>query len=443
MAGPITTEPDSAPRGPLSGCRVLELGSTVAGPFCGRLMADFGAEVIKVEPLEGDAVRSMGKRHEGVSLYAASIFRNKDLIAVDLRTEQGRDIVRKLAADSDFLIENFRPGTMEKWGLGHDDLTKENPGLIMVRISGYGQDGPYAKRPGYGVTCEAVSGLRGITGDPDRPPPRVAVSLTDYITGLYGAFGAVMALHERHLTGRGQVVDAALYESAFSFMEPHVPAFAKLGIVAKRAGSKLPNNTPNNLYPTGDDRNIHIAAGADSIFARLAKAMAQPELTTDPRFSNAVQRSKNEDLIDEIVAKWTASQALEDIEAALEAADVPFARIYDMADIFEDPHYGARGMLRELDDPEIGSITLPGIVPRLSATPGSIRWTGHRVGQDTQTVLETKAGLTRDEIDRLQSAGIVACLNQDSASLGEEGQTDQAPKRTHNEPRRAPRGLRR
>ncbi len=415
----VTTDSENARNGPLSGYRVLELGSTVAGPFCGRLMADFGAEVIKVEPIEGDAVRSMGKRYKDTSLYAASIFRNKELIAVDLRTDEGRGIIRKLASGCDVLIENFRPGTLEKWNLGYEELTKENPGLIVVRISGYGQDGPYAKRPGYGVTCEAVSGLREITGDPDRPPPRVAVSLTDYITGLYGAFGAVMALNERHRSGRGQLVDAALYESAFSFMEPHVPAFAKLGSVAKRAGSRLPNNTPNNLYPTGDEQNIHIAAGADAIFERLAKAMAQPELIADPRFSSAIQRSTNEDLIDEIVAKWTVSLLLEDIEAILEKADVPFARIYTMADIFEDPHYSARGMLPELIDPTIGPITLPGIVPRLSTSPGAIRWTGHRVGQDTRKILETRAGLTVDEINHFQSTGIIACSSADGIELDE------------------------
>jgi len=238
------TTPTSPPEGPLAGTRVLELGSTVAGPFCGRLLADFGAEVIKIEPAEGDAVRTMGKRFHGKSLYAASIFRNKSLVCLDLREPRGQEIARKLAAKSDVLIENFRPGGLEKWGLGYDRLSAENPGLVMVRISGFGQDGPYGQRAGYGVIGEAVSGLRHVTGDPDRPPARIAVSLTDCITGLYGAFGATLALLARGKTGRGQVVDAALYECAFSFMEPHVPAYDKLGAVAMRTGSRLPDSTP-------------------------------------------------------------------------------------------------------------------------------------------------------------------------------------------------------
>ncbi|MFC2176780.1 CaiB/BaiF CoA transferase family protein [Actinomycetota bacterium] len=250
------TSPDTPASGPLSGYRVLELGSTVAGPFCGRLLADFGAEVIKVEPPTGDTVRSMGKRLEGRSLYAASILRNKQLIALDLRTEEGRDLIREMIVSCDVLVENFRPGTMERWGLGYEDLAELNPGLVMVRISGFGQDGPYSGRPGYGVIGEAMSGLRHLTGDPDRPPSRIAVSLTDYVTGLYAAFGATLALLGREKTGRGQVIDAALYESAFSFMEPWIPAFEKLGHIAGRSGSWLPESTPNNSL-SDSGRRVH------------------------------------------------------------------------------------------------------------------------------------------------------------------------------------------
>lgn len=398
-----------AARGPLVGCRVLELGSTVADPFCSRLLADFGAEVIKVEAVEGDPVRAMGSQFEGKSLYAASILRNKELIVLDLRQEAGRQIARRIAVRSDIVVENFRPGTLERWGLGYDALAKENPGLIMVRISGYGQDGPYSRRPGYGVTSEAIGGIRHVTGDPDRPPARVAVSLTDYIAGLFGAFGAVMALHKRHQTGQGQVIDAALYEAAFSLMEPYVPAYAKLGVIANRAGSRLPNHTPNNLYPTGDGSYIHIAAGANRIFARLTAAMGRPELARDPCFASPRERSRNEDAIDDLITAWTRTRPLETLETILVDAEVPVARAYTMADIFADPHYRERGMLAELPDPDLGSVTMPGIVPRLSSDPGAIRWAGRETGADTRRILQEIAELSPEEIDRLEADGVVAC----------------------------------
>ena len=314
-------------RGPLAGYRVLELGSTIAGPFCGRLLADFGAEVIKVEPPEGDAVRTMGKRYKGKSLYGASIMRNKSLVSLDLRRKEGRDLVRALAAKCDLLVENFRPGTLERWGLGYDVLSADNPGLVMVRISGYDQSGPYRDRPGYGVIGEAVSGLRHLTGDPDRPPTRTAVSLTDYFTGLYAAFGASMALLMRERTGRGQCIDAALYECAFSFMEPHVPAFDKLGLVAGRCGSRLADSTPNNLYPTRDANFIHITAMADGVFRRLAAAMGQAGLADDARFSDGIVRSNNVEELDGLIAEWTGAHPLEALEAALQKAEVPATRI--------------------------------------------------------------------------------------------------------------------
>ena len=402
-----TLPPSVGGGGPFAGLRVIELSSTVAGPFCGRLLADFGAEVIKVEPAEGDPVRWMGLRADNKSLYAASIFRNKKLVALDLRRSDAQEAVRRITAACDILVENFRPGSMEKWGLCYDRLSAANPGLIMVRISGYGQDGPYADRPGYGVTCEAMSGMREITGDPDRPPARVAVSLTDYITGLYAAFGAAMAVHQRHLTGRGQVIDAALYESAFSFMEPHIPAFSKLGVVARRAGSRLPNHTPNNLYPTGDGRYIHITAGSQPIFKRLCEAMAQSTLVNDPRFATPAARSTNEDAIDGLIRAWTATKPLTELESILGKEEVPASRIYTVADIFADPQYRARNMLVEVDDPDLGSLTVPGIVPKMSATPGAIRWGGRRIGEDTVDVLRGVAGLTDSEIERLRSNGAI------------------------------------
>ncbi len=405
----MPTMASTSPQGPLAGYRVLELGSTVAGPFCGRLLADFGAEVIKVEAADGDPVRSMGKRYRGKSLWAASIFRNKALIGIDLRKPQGQELVRKLAAKCDFLIENFRPGSLEAWGLGYEELVKINPGLIMIRISGYGQTGPYRERPGYGVICEAVSGIRHITGDPDRPPGRIATSTTDYITGLYAAFGAMLALEARRKTGKGQVIDAALYEGAFSFMEPHVAAFEKLGTVAMRAGSRLPGNTPNNLYPTADQQYIHITAASDAVFKRTAKAIGEPALADDARFATALARAEHEDAIDDIITGWTLQHTCAEIEKLMHAAAVPAARIYTMADIFADPHYAARGMLAQVPDDDLGTVTMADVVPKLSATPGAIRHSGHRVGQDTRKVLEEIAGLSTAEIAALESSHVITC----------------------------------
>lgn len=379
-------------RGPLAGYRVLELGSTVAGPFCARLLADFGANVIKVEQKDGDAVRAMGKIKQGRSLYGASILRNKRIISVDLHMPQGREIVKRLCARADIVVENFRPGTLERWGLGYPVLKAQNPGVVLVRISGYGQDGPYSQRPGYGVVCEAFSGLRELTGDPDRPPARVSVSLTDDITGLYAAFGAVMAVLERNRSGEGQVVDAALYEAAFSFMEPHIPAFQQLGVVATRTGSRLPNHTPNTLYTSADGRHIHITAGSQSVFRRLAQAMGRPELLEDQRFSTPVARSAHEDEVDEVVGAWVGSLPLAEVELQLDRAGVPASRIFNIRDIFDDPHYRARGMVATPKDSVLGPVAMANVVPRLSRTPGEIAWAGHDAGEDTVQIL-------RDELD--------------------------------------------
>jgi crotonobetainyl-CoA:carnitine CoA-transferase CaiB-like acyl-CoA transferase len=409
---------DRAATGPLAGYRVLELGSTVAGPFCGRLLADFGAEVIKVEPAEGDAVRTMGKRFEGESLYAASILRNKSLISLDLRSEEGRDILRRLVKQCDVLVENFRPGQLEKWGMDYEALSAINPGLVMVRISGFGQTGPYRERPGYGVIGEAVSGLRHVTGDPDRPPTRAAVSLTDNFTGLYAAFGAVMALLERGRSGKGQLIDAALYECAFSFMEPHVPAYEKLGHIANRAGSRLPDSTPNNLYPTRDGSNIHITAMGEAVFKRLAAAMRRPELCEDPKYATARARSDNHEVLDALIGDWTRAHDLADMERILQDAAVPATRIYTMADIFADPHFRARQMLLDVPHEGLGHVTMAGVVPKLSRTPGQVHQGGGAVGRDTQRVLSELAGFSADEIERLQASGVVRCHEPQAADAG-------------------------
>lgn len=401
--------PGEAMGRPLDGISVLELGTMVAGPFCGRMLADFGAEVIKVEIPTGDPVRGMGKRVDGKSLYASSIFRNKKMVSIDLRSEKGRDLVRDLVGKVDVLIENFRPGTMEKWGLGYEELSALNPRLVMVRISGFGQTGPYSQRAGYGIIGESMSGLRHLTGDPDRPPSRVSVSLTDYITGLHAAYGVVMAILKRQQTGAGQCIDAALFESAFNFMEPYIPAYEKLGFVANRTGSRLPDNTPNNLYTARDGRHIHLAAVSEPTWQRLMTAIGREDLLSDPRFATFTGRSEHEDEIDAIIAEWAGRHDLEELDAILQDAGVPASRIFTMADVFADPHYAAREMLVDVPDADIGSVRLANVVPKLSATPGGIDHAGGQVGVDTRSVLSDVGGLTDAEISTLETEGVIFC----------------------------------
>ena len=405
-----TSSPDRT--GALAPFRVLELGSTIAAPFCGRLLADFGAEVIKVEDVNGDPLRALGRSVNGQSLYAATLFRNKQLIAIDMRTADGQALVRRLAAQSDVVIENFRPGALEQWGLGYESLQAVRPGLVMVRISGFGQTGPYRYRAGYGIVGEAVSGLRYLNGDPDRPPARNATALTDYITGLYAAFGTVLALLHRQLTGRGQVIDAALYEGAFSFVEPFVPLYDKLGIVAQRCGSRMPDATPNNLYPTRDGDWIHIAAFADHMFRNLCGLMGRSELAADARFATLVERNRHPEPIDEAIAAWTATRDLADIEKALAELNIPATRIFSMADIFRDPHFAARGMLAEVADSQLGTVRLAAPVPQFSETPGVIRHAGRRVGEDTSRVLREVVHASEAEIASLHAAGVVFCAER-------------------------------
>jgi crotonobetainyl-CoA:carnitine CoA-transferase CaiB-like acyl-CoA transferase len=395
--------------GALAGVRVLELGTTIAGPFCGRLLADFGAEVVKVEPLEGDPIRTTGKQYEGKSLYAASILRNKALVAIDLRTADGQALIRKMVERCDIVIENFRPGGLEKWGLGYEDLKKVKPGLIMVRISGYGQDGPYSRRPGYGIVCEAVGGLRYITGEPGRPPVRANIALTDNITGLYAAFGAMVALRHREATGQGQYVDTALYECAFSFLEMHVAAYDKLGAVPQPTGPGMGDSAVNNTYSTRDGIYVHVQGSQTNSFRRLCLAMGRGDLLQDARFNTRLERVKHAAEIDAIVAGWMGAHDYIDIAAAFDAEDVTYTRMYTMADIYADPHYAARGMLARVPDPQFGEVTLPAPVPRLSETPGRITHAAGRVGADTEQVLEALAGLSKEDIARLEAQQVIYC----------------------------------
>ena len=401
------TDAGTTPFGPLAGYTVLELCSTIAGPACGRLLADFGAEVIKVEPPGGDSMRSMGKHVGDISLYAATLLRNKRAVTIDMKKAEGRKLVRALADKVDVLVENYRPGVLERLGLGYEELSKTNPGLVMVRISGFGQTGPYSQRPGYGAICEAVAGVRHMTGDPDRPPARVALATTDYLTAVYAAYGASMALLNRTKTGMGQVVDVALYEAAFSQMEAYIGAYEKLGYVPTRVGPNLPTMAPNSLYPTSDGAYVLIAANSDPTFKRLIDTMGRPELLEDPRFNSIRARGSNLDACNGVVANWTSRYSASEIEAMLVQAEVPVSRVNTIADIYGDPHYKAREMLVQVPHPTLGHTTQHGVVPKLSATPGKIVRSGPDYSQDTRQVLNQFLGLNAEEIDRLERDGIV------------------------------------
>ncbi len=404
----------------LRGIRVLELGTTIAGPFCARLLADFGAEVIKVEPAEGDPIRVSGKRYKDKPLYAGSLMRNKRLIVIDLRTAAGQELVRRLVKKCDAVIENFRPGTLEKWGLGYEALAQINPGLVLVRVSGYGQTGPYSQRPGYGVVCEAVGGLRHVTGDADRRPARANIGLTDCITGLYAAFGTMMALRHRDRTGEGQVVDTALYECAFSFMEAHIGAYDKTGYVVGREGAGHSGSVVNNLFRTRDGHYVHIQGSQTNSFRRLCLAMGRPDILDDARFNTRLERVKNGDEMDGVVAAWVGARDYEAVERELAAEDVVFTRIYTMTDIFKDPHFKARGMIPRTPDEDIGTVAMAAPVPRLTRTPGAIGRSGGRVGRDTFEVLHDMFDFPASEIEQLERDGIISTKPPATAKRGGE-----------------------
>ena len=400
---------DTTATGPLLGLKVIEICTTIAGPACARLLADMGADVIKIEPPEGDPVRQMGQHVQGESLYAASILRNKRSITLDLKTPEGRKIAADLIAQADILVENNRPGVLERLNLGYETLSVRNPGLVMVRISGYGQTGPYHERPGYGAICEAVAGVRHMTGDPDRPPARVALATTDYLSSVHAAFGAVAAIHARQRTGKGQVVDVALYEAAYTQMEPVVPAYEKLGLIPQREGSNLPSMAPNSSYPTRDGAWVLIAANSQPTWRRLVALMQQPELLTDPRFETIQARGLPDNMraIDAIVAAWTRGFDADDLEALLRQGELPCTRVYTIADIYADPHFQERDMLVQVSHPVLGPSPQPGIVPRFSATPGNIRHTGPNLGADTTRVLSQTLGLSDERIAELAHSGAV------------------------------------
>ena len=387
---------------PLRGIRVLELGSLVAGPFCGKTFADFGAEVIKIEPPgEGDPLRKWRKLRNGTSLWWQVQSRGKKSVTCDLRKPEGQEVVRRLARRSHVVVENFRAGALEKWNLGWSELSRGNPKLVLVRISGYGQDGPYSGRPGFAAIAEGMAGFRYITGFPDRPPARPNLSIGDTIASLHGVIGALMALH----SGQGQVVDVALYEAMFNCMESLLPEYAAQGYVRERTGSTLPGIAPSNLYPCTEGY-VLIAGNADSLYHRLMTAIGRADLRDDPALARNDGRAAQMKRIDDAIAAWTKERTVDEVLQAMEKAEVPAGRIYSAADIAADPHYAARGMIEEVIAGDGEPLKVPGIVPKLSATPGAIPAPAPKLGEHTEQVL-VECGYGKEDIAMLRKSGIV------------------------------------
>jgi succinyl-CoA---D-citramalate CoA-transferase len=394
--------------GGLAGVRVVEMGQLLAGPFCGQLLGDFGAEVIKVEPPgRGDPMRDWGReKPHGKSLWWPILARNKKSVTLDLRSGRGQELARQLIGRADVLIENFRPGTLEQWELGPDRLWAQTPGLIITRVTGYGQSGPYAGRAGFGSIGEAMGGIRYVTGDPAMPPSRAGISLGDELAGLFAALGTLVALHARERTGKGQIVDAALYEAVLAMMESLLPEWEVAGYQRERTGSVLPNVAPSNAYPTLDGP-ILIAANQDSVFRRLAAVMGQPELAEDARYATHGARGANAAGLDDLIAAWTAGQQGAEVLALLHDHGIPAGRIYRAADMLSDPHFRARQAIVRMVHPEFGELPMPNVIPRLSGTPGSIRSLGPELGQHNAEIYSGLLGLTSAETTELAAAGVI------------------------------------
>ncbi len=404
--GPIKTMPSSKTTMPLQNIRVLELGQLIAGPYCGQVLADFGAEVIKIEPPgKGDAMRQWGQTDaNGDPLWWNVIGRNKKSMTLDLRQPEGQEVLRKLVSKADILIENFRPGTMEKWGLGYDVLAAINPGLIMVRVTGFGQDGPYSNRAGFASVCEAMGGLRYISGYPDRPPVRVGISLGDTLAGLHGAMGALVALQHRERTGEGQIVDSAIYESVLGMMESLIPDYARAGKVRQRSGSFLPGIAPSNAYPARDGRDVIIGANQDTVFARLCEVMGQPGLAQHPDYATHRARGENQQAIDDLVAAWTRQHDAQHIVDMLAKAGVPAGLVFAAPEMLDDPHFIAREAIVEVPDRRGEPLPMQNVFPKLSRTPGQVRHVGVPLGAHTEEVLK--------ELLQMEDAALAPLRNQ-------------------------------
>jgi formyl-CoA transferase len=394
---------------PLDDLRVIELGQLLAGPFCGQLLGDFGADVIKVEdPGKGDPMRQWGReKPHGKSLWWPVIARNKKSATCDLRTAEGQALLRRLIDTADVVVENFRPGTLERWGMSPEQLWQTNPGLIITRVTGYGQDGPYSPRAGFGAIGEAMGGIRYVMGSPGEPPVRAGISLGDALAATFACLGTLVALHQRERTGRGQVVDSAIYEAVLAMMESLLPEWAIAGYQRERTGPVLPNVSPSNVYPTGDGDLVLIAANQDSVFGRLAGAMGQPGLAADPKFSTHSARGAAMTELDNLIAEWTSTLEAAGLLAVLHEAGVPAGRIFRAKDMFDDPHFAARAAIVTVAHPDFGEVPMQNVVPKLSLTPGSVRSAGPALGEHNDLVWGGLAGLSRAEVTRLRAAGII------------------------------------
>lgn len=398
-----------APPLPLADVRVVELGQLLAGPFCGQLLGDFGAEVIKVEdPGRGDPMRQWGReKPHGMSLWWPVVARNKKSVTANLRDPRGQDLVRRLAAEADVLLENFRPGTLERWGLGPEQLWEINPRLIVTRVTGYGQNGPYAPRAGFGSIGEAMGGIRYVTGDADRPPSRAGISLGDALAATFAALGTLVALHARQSTGRGQVVDSAIYEAVLVMMESLLPEWALAGYQRERTGSVLPNVAPSNVYPTRDGDLILIAANQDSVFRRLATIMGQPELAGDERYATHGARGANMAELDDLIAVWSAGHDADDLLGLLHEGGVPAGRIFRARDMFSDPHFAAREAIVRLTHPQFGELPMQNVFPKLSETPGQVRSLGPALGEHNDDIYRGLLGLADGQLAGLAADGVI------------------------------------
>jgi len=405
----MSSEATTTKPGPLDGLTVIEMGTLIAGPFCGQILGDFGATVIKIEdPKAGDPMRQWGRSlPKGHSPWWPVIGRNKRSVTLDLRTAEGQDIARRLIGGADVLVENFRPGAMEKWGLGYERLSADNPGLVMARVSGFGQTGPYSSRAGYALIGEAMGGLRYITGEPDRAPARAGISVGDSLAGLHAALGTMMALHARHRSGKGQIVDAAIYESVLSVMENLITEYGLTGYVRERSGSVLPGIAPSNAYPTKDGALVVIGANQDTLFRRLCDAMARPELAQDPRYAGHAARGEHQAELDALIGAWTATLDAEALLALMETSGVAAGRVFRASDMLDDPQFAAREAIVEVPHPVFGAVKMQNAFPRLTGTPGSVRWPGPALGEHTDAVLSGRLGMSTDEISGLRERGVI------------------------------------
>jgi crotonobetainyl-CoA:carnitine CoA-transferase CaiB-like acyl-CoA transferase len=394
--------------GPLKGLRVIELGVLLAGPFCGQLLGDYGAEVIKVEPPgQGDPMRDWGTiKPEGQGLWFPIVARNKKCVTLDLRQPEGQAVLKDLVRQADFLLENFRPGTMEKWGLSYEALSAINPGLIMIRVSGYGQSGPSARKAGYASVGEAMGGLRYVMGEPDRMPSRAGISIGDTLAAAYACMGALAALEHRRKTGRGQIVDSAIYEACFAMMESLIPDYQFGGYVRERTGSFLPKIAPSNIYPASDGMLI-IAANQDTVWQRLAEAMGHAELGKDPRYASHIARGERQAELDAMIGEWSAPKTCAELEQICEAHGVPCGRIYRAPDMLNDPQFAARQAIIDVEHPVLGAFQMQNVFPKFSETPGNVRWTGPELGAHTQEVLADLLGYDAAKIEALKSAKVI------------------------------------